>query len=202
MKKAPTSARRERKCRGTSEQNSGPWALVGFVVLAAAPTSLSFSSHQIRSHSSVTRFGPPKSCIVCFSRSTGLSYFSQTQVQKRGENGKWRARHGPAAALLLAAAHLLVIPRSFASVACIWARAFVAVPAVMLTFEFAASLLKRRNDVRGPGESLRFVGKEGAKLIWDESAPALFAVILEAHCLEQALSRLGPSWNSSSCRQR
>lgn len=50
-----------------------------------------------------------------------------------------------------------------------------------------------------PGESLRFVGKEGEKLIWDESAPALFAVMLEAHCLEQALSRLGPSWNSSSC---
>lgn len=63
----------------------------------------------------------------------------------------------------------------------------MAVPVVMLTFEFAASPPKRRNDVRAPGESLRFVGKEGEKLIWDESAPALFAVMLEAHCLEQAL---------------
>lgn len=150
MKKAPTSARRERKCRGTSEQNSGPWALVGFVVLAAAPPSLS----SVRTRSDLTLRSTDltlRNPVLFASRALlGYRTFAQTQVQKRGENGKWRARHGPAAALLLAAAHLLVIPRSFVSVACIWARAFVAVPAVMLTFELAASLPKRRNDVRGP----------------------------------------------------
>lgn len=82
--------------------------------------------------------------------------------------------------LAAASVHLLVSLVAIISSAITVTAACVVVPIVMLALEFLASLLRHRNNGGAPGESLRFVAKEGTKLIRNEFVPVLFGAMIGA----------------------
>lgn len=179
---------RERKPGWLNEQYSGLWAVFGFMLLVVPLCGLWLVPDRIV----LFDYDIYPSIILYWLASA--VYWAIARLLKRGsQKGRgdsgWRALCGLGAALFLAAAsvHLLVSLVAIISSAITVTTACVAVPAMMLALEFLASLRRHRNNGGAPGESLRFVVKEGAKLIRNEFVPVLFGATIGALLLGMGL---------------
>lgn len=173
---------RERKPGWLNEQYSGLWAVFGFMLLVVSPLC---GLWLVPDRIVLFDYYIYPSIILYWLASA--VYWVIARLLKRGsQNGRgdsgWRALCGLGAALFLAAAsvHLLVSLVAIISSAITVTAACVVVPIVMLALEFLASLLRHRNNGGAPGGSLRFVAKEGAKLIRNEFVPVLFGAMIGA----------------------
>lgn len=172
----------KRKHRWVNEQNSELCALVAFFVLVVSPlVELRFAPDQTSLFGHEICLPVILYCLLLTLYWAIALLLRRNLPKKSGDSGQQELL-GMITALLLAAAaaHLLVILFFFVSAAYTATTACIVAPTAMLVFESIASLFKRRHDGVAPGESLRFIAAEGAKLIRDEFVPVIIAVMIGA----------------------